>query len=79
MGRFRRKRLNPTSKPIGSWPDHRIDTVHEDDGRNTSEEASSRGGEKLLKKELSALYAENGIEYAVDDIRGALLDPKLVH
>ena len=32
-----------------------------------------------MKKELSALYAENGIYYAVDDISGALLDPKLVH
>ena len=53
--------------------------MHEDDGHNISEEARSRGGEKLLKKELCALYADNGIEYAVDDISGALLDPKLVH
>ena len=28
---------------------------------------------------MSALYVENGIEYAVDDVSGALLDPGLVH
>ena len=28
---------------------------------------------------MSALYAQNGIEYAVDDISGALLDPAAVH
>ena len=60
-GRFRRKRLNPTSKSIGNWPDHWDDNVHEDDGHNIGEEACSRGGEKLLKKELIALYGENGI------------------
>ena len=32
-----------------------------------------------MKEQLSALYAEDGIEYAVDDVSGALLDPKLVH
>ena len=66
-------------KPIGNWPDHWVDNVHEDDGHNIGEEACSHGGDKLLKKELSALYAENGIEYAVDDVSGALLRPKLVH
>ena len=28
---------------------------------------------------MMALYAENGTEYAVDDISGALLDPAAVH
>ena len=28
---------------------------------------------------MSTLYVESGIEYAVDDVSGALLDPKLVH
>ena len=28
---------------------------------------------------MSALYAQNGIEYAVDDVSGALLDPAMVH
>ena len=28
---------------------------------------------------MSALYAQNGIEYAVDDVSGAMLDPKMVH
>ena len=28
---------------------------------------------------MSALYAQHGVEYAVDDVSGALLDPKLVH
>ena len=26
-----------------------------------------------------SLYAQNGIEYAVDDVSGALLDPTMVH
>ena len=78
-GRFRRKQLNPTNKPIGSWPEHWVDEVHEDDGHSIGTTACDRGGENMLKGELSALYAENGIEYAVDDVSGALLDPKLVH
>ena len=28
---------------------------------------------------MSSLYAESGVEYAVDDVSGALLDPAMVH
>ena len=28
---------------------------------------------------MSGVYARDGVEYAVDDVSGALLDPKLVH
>ena len=28
---------------------------------------------------MSALYAQNGSEYAIDDVSGALLDPTMVH
>ena len=41
--------------------------------------AESREGENILNNCMFALYAENGIEYAVDDISGALLDPAAVH
>jgi len=28
---------------------------------------------------MSALYAQNGVEYAIDGVSGALLDPTMVH
>ena len=33
----------------------------------------------MLNNAMSSLYAEAGVEYAVDDVSGALLDPELVH
>ena len=33
----------------------------------------------MLYNGISALYAQNGVEYAIDDVSGALLDPTLVH
>ena len=78
-GRFRRKRLNPTTRPSGQWPDHWIDSVHEADGHYMNDCAGLRGGETMLNNAMSSLYAEAGVEYAVDNVSGALLDPKLVH
>ena len=78
-GRFRRKRLNPTTKPLGQWPEHWIDSVHENDGHQMTASPEHRGGEEVLSNAMSSLYAQAGVEYAVDDVSGALLDPKLVH
>ena len=75
-GRFRRKRLNDHYAPTGDWPEHWIDTIHEADGHYVDARGDDRGGEKLLSNGMSALYAQNGVEYAVDDVSGAMLDPK---
>ena len=78
-GRFRRKRLNESHKPAGKWLEHREDPVHEEDGHNIDSLVGDRGGEVLLYSGMSALYAQKGLEYAVDDASGALLDPTMVH
>ena len=69
-GRFRWKRLNDSHKPAGKWPEHWIDPVHEADGHDIDSRVDERGGECLLHTGMSALYAQNGVEYAVDDERG---------
>ena len=57
-----------------------MDPVHEADGHNIDSLVADRGREMLLLYNgMSALYAENGIEFAVDDVIGALLDPTMVH
>ena len=71
--------MNPIVKPAGNSPDHWIDTVHETDGHAIDEPSHDRGGEELLDNSMSSLYAQAGVEYAVDDVSGALLEPALVH
>ena len=78
-GWFRRKRLNPISKPAGQWPEHLVDSVHEAEGHCINITNCDREGETLLSNGMSALYAQHGFEYAVDDVSGAMLEPKLVH
>ena len=77
-GRFRRKRLNPAVRPPGQWPKHWMDTIHEADGHGMDGSPEDRGGEQILENGMCALYAQAGVEYAVDDVSGAMLDPKLV-
>ena len=76
-GRSRRKLLNDSHKPVGKWPEHWIDPVHEADGHSIDSLVDDRGGECLLHNGMSALYAQNGMGYAVDDVSGALLDPAM--
>ena len=54
-------------------------TLHEADGHDIDGTPGDRGGDRMLKGCMSSLYSESGIEYAVDDVSGALLDPELVH
>jgi hypothetical protein len=77
-GRFRRKRLNRAVSPPGNWPEHWKDTVHEEDGHSIEGLPEDREGENLLRQGMYALYTQAGVEYAVDDVSGAMLDPKLV-
>jgi hypothetical protein len=78
-GRFRSKRSNDRYKPAGKWPEHWKDPVHEEDGHSIDSLVGDCGGEVLLHNGMSALYAQNGVEYAIDDVSGALLDPTMVH
>ena len=77
-GKFRRKRPAGTSKPAGTWPAHWVDPVHEFDGHGIGVNGEDRTGEELLRNEINALYVQNGIEVAVDDVSGSWLDPAAV-
>ena len=77
-GRFRKRRLVGTSKPVGNWPEHWVDPIHEFDGHGIDVEGENRTGEELLLNELSALYVQHGIVIAVDDVSGSWLDPVAV-
>ena len=48
------------------------------DGHGVDALAKDRQGENILVQELCSLYIQHGIEEAVDDVSGALLDPGLV-
>ena len=65
--------------PPGSWPEHWGDFTHEPDGHGVDSEGGDNNGEDLLNRELMALYVQNGVEVASDDVTGAGLDPVLVH
>ena len=70
--------MNPAAKPTGKWPKHWADTIHEADGHNLDGLPEDRGGEELLANGMFALYAQAGVDYAEDDVSGAMLDPALV-
>ena len=77
-GRYRRRRGNGVVKPQGDWPTHWVDSIHEYDGHGVDAPLECRVGEDWLVGELSALYAQHGIEYAVDDVSGSMLEPGMV-
>ena len=77
-GTFRRVRPAGTTKPAGDWPSHWSDMIHEFDGHGVNVMGDDRSGEDILADQLSALYAQHGVEMASDDVSGAWLDPTLV-
>ena len=70
--------LAPIIKPVGDYPSHWNDGVHDCDGHGIKDRADDDKGEVLLNGELSALYVREGVAQAVDDVSGAFLDPGLV-
>ena len=52
--------------------------MHEFDGHGIEADPADRTGEIILASNLNSLYVQNGVEYASDDVSGAMLDPKLV-
>ena len=76
---LRQMRSKETTKPQGAWAKRWVDPVHESEGHDIDGLAECRIGEGHLYNGMMSLYADNGIEYAVDDISGSLLDPAAVH
>ena len=68
----------PIEKPIGSYPEHWSDGIHELDNHALGSTLTSRDGEAALYNEMNALMVQNGIEYAEDDVSGLSLDLALV-
>ena len=64
--------------PVGDFPAHWGDGVHDDDGHGLRDGPKDNRGELSLRGELSALMMQCGVEYVTDDVSGAHLDPKLV-
>ena len=62
-------------RPIGDWPEHWIDPVHEDDGGCDRFGSAPQNGIHLLKAELDALTWRDGMTVAKDDVSGADLVP----
>ena len=54
-GRFRRKRLNDSHKPTGTWPEHWIHPIHEEDGHSIDSFVGDHGEQGLLHNGMSAL------------------------
>ena len=77
-GKFRKMRPAGTTSPVGDWPDHWSDCIHEFDGLSIDAVGDNRDGEKRSMGELDALYIQHGVEHASDDVSGAWLDPVLV-
>ena len=68
----------PIQKPIGSYPQHWSGGIHELDGHALGSTLTSNDGEAALHHEMDVFMAQNGIEYAEDDVSGASLNPALV-
>ena len=68
----------PVARPIGEYPDHWSDGLHELYGHGLRTDAKDREGERLLCIEMDSLMVQSGVEYAYDDVTNASLNPSLV-
>ena len=68
----------PVIVPKGEYPSHWHDGVPDLDGHGMHDDAAVITGEDILRSELSALYVNEGVMQAVDDVSGSFLDPALV-
>ena len=60
--------LAPIIKPVGVYPGHWNDGVHDCDGHGIKDRADDDKGDVLLNGELSALYVREGLAQAIDDV-----------
>ena len=75
------KRSWPKSpeQPIGSYPKHWSDALHDNDGHGLATTITNTDGEEALMRELNVLMCQNGVAYAYDDVSNAALIPDLVN
>ena len=66
-------------QPIGSYPKHWSDGLHDNDGHGLATSTSNTDGEDALMHELNVLMCQNGVAYAYDDVSNAALIPGLVN
>ena len=66
------------SEPIGKWPKHWVDHVHEADGGMDVVGSRPQRGIEILQAELDMLPMRNGMTYANDDVSGEDLLPEWV-
>ena len=64
-----------STKPIGPWPEHWEDCMHEPDGGLDVVGPRPQRGIELLRSELDALVMRDGLTYAKDDVTGVELLP----
>ena len=76
---------NGRSRPVGDYPDHWFDEMHQEDGGSEKFGLRPQDGIEVLKKEMDSLNREmhalsckHGIEVASDDVTNQRLEPNLV-
>ena len=72
------QRSDGSVRPVGNWPEHWYDGVHEPDGGSDVRGVRPQCGTDILCKEMSGLAVRGGEEVAWDDVADAGLDPKEV-
>ena len=72
------QRSQGQSRPIGDWPDHWFDGIHDEDGGSELHGVRPQNGTAILKEEMSGLVTRGGEYVAWDDVTEAGLDPKEV-
>jgi hypothetical protein len=66
------------ARPIGEWPGHFVDHLHEPHGGCDLHGANVRDGVEMLQLQMSALYERGGAPEAWDDMNNVFLDPAMV-
>ena len=64
--------------PVGDYPTHWSDGIHDRDGHGLATSIDNTGGEEALVRELNVLMCQHGVAYAYDDVSNAALEPDLV-
>ena len=71
-------RHRPVARPIGEWSVHWVDNVHEHDGGSDDQGTRPSDGVAEMKRQMSALYENNGMPEAWDDMNNVFLEPDKV-
>ena len=69
------QRIEGKSRPIGEWPDHWFDGIHDLDGGDDLRGVRPQNGTEVLKEEMNGLAKRGGEQVAWDDVTDVGLDP----